>query len=342
MKVLVTGGAGFIGAHLVVASLAAGDEVVALDNMRRGVRATLPDEARLIEGDIRDRESVALAMRGAQRVYHLAAQSNVLGAVTDTDYSFTSNVIGTYNVLGAARDAGVEQVIFTSSREVYGEVERLPVAEDRPMDPKNAYGASKVAGEVYCRTFQNTYGLDVSVLRLANVYGAGDRDRVIPIWLDRARRGEDLELYGGEQVLDLVTVRARRGGAAPRGGGEPGRAGGQRRERGRYAAARPRQPDRAPAVARGRPARVAGALYRGDALRRRRGAHARPARSRAARRSAGGPCGPMGGRGSSIDEIPLAPILPTSSGGGGLRRAAGRAPPWRQESSINAAGRPPS
>ncbi len=206
MKVLVTGGAGFIGAHLVVASLAAGDEVVALDNMRRGVRATLPDEARLIEGDIRDRESVALAMRGAQRVYHLAAQSNVLGAVTATDYSFTSNVVGTYNVLGAARDAGVEQVIFTSSREVYGEVERLPVAEDRPMDPKNAYGASKVAGEVYCRTFQNTYGLDVSVLRLANVYGAGDRDRVIPIWLDRARRGEDLELYGGEQVLDLVPV----------------------------------------------------------------------------------------------------------------------------------------
>jgi len=206
MKVLVTGGAGFIGAHLVAAALAAGDEVVALDNMRRGVRAKLSDEARLVEGDIRDRDTVALAMRGVQRVYHLAAQSNVLGAVTDTDYSFTSNVVGTYNVLVAARDAGVERVIFTSSREVYGEVERLPVSEDRPMDPKNAYGASKVAGEVYCRTFQNTYGLDVSVLRLANVYGAGDRDRVIPIWLDRARRGEDLEIYGGAQVLDLVTV----------------------------------------------------------------------------------------------------------------------------------------
>ncbi len=206
MKILVTGGAGFIGAHLVAASLAAGDEVVALDNMRRGVRAKLSDEARLVEGDIRDRDTVALAMRGVQRVYHLAAQSNVLGAVTDTDYSFTSNVVGTYNVLVAARDAGVERVIFTSSREVYGEVEQLPVAEDRRMDPKNAYGASKVAGEVYCRTFQNTYGLDVSVLRLANVYGSGDRDRVIPIWLDRARRGEDLEIYGGAQVLDLVTV----------------------------------------------------------------------------------------------------------------------------------------
>ena len=206
MKILVTGGAGFIGAHLVAAALAAGDEVVALDNMRRGVRAKLSDEARLVEGDIRDRDTVALAMRGAQRVYHLAAQSNVLGSVTDTDYSFTSNVVGTYNVLVAARDAGVERVIFTSSREVYGEVEHLPVAEDRPMGPKNAYGASKVAGEVYCRTFQNTYGLDVSVLRLANVYGSGDRDRVIPIWLDRARRGEDLEIYGGAQVLDLVTV----------------------------------------------------------------------------------------------------------------------------------------
>jgi nucleoside-diphosphate-sugar epimerase len=146
------------------------------------------------------------AMSGCARVYHLAAQSNVLGAVTDTDYSFTSNVVGTYNVLVAARDAGIERVIFTSSREAYGEVAQLPVSEDQPLNPKNAYGASKVAGEVYCRAFQNTYGLDVSILRLANVYGSGDRDRVIPIWLDRARRGDDLELYGGEQVLDLVPV----------------------------------------------------------------------------------------------------------------------------------------
>jgi len=206
MKVLVTGGAGFIGAHLVAALRAAGDEVVALDNMRRGARDKLPFDVQVVEGDIRERDTVARAMRGVRRVYHLAAQSNVLGAVADTDYSFTSNVVGTYNVLVAARDAGVERVVFTSSREAYGEVERLPVAEDRPMNPKNAYGASKVAGEVYCRTFQNTYGLDVSVLRLANVYGPGDRDRVIPIWLDRARRGEDLELYGGEQVLDLVRV----------------------------------------------------------------------------------------------------------------------------------------
>ena len=214
MKALVTGGAGFIGAHLVAALVAAGAEVVVLDNLRRGDRARLDaighaaraGALRLIEGDVRDRDTVRAATTGVERVYHLAAQSNVLGAVSDVDYSFTSNVVGTYNVLLAAREAAVGRIVFTSSREAYGEVDQVPVAEDRPMNPKNAYGASKVAGEVYCRVFQNTYGLDVSVLRLANVYGPGDRDRVIPIWLDRARRGEDLELYGGKQVLDFVPV----------------------------------------------------------------------------------------------------------------------------------------
>jgi UDP-glucose 4-epimerase len=207
MRVVVTGGAGFIGSHLVQALLDAGDTVVVLDNLRRGDRAKVPATAHFVQGDIRDTAIVRDALRECSRVYHLAAQSNVLGAVSDIAYSFTTNTVGTYNVLVAARDAGVERVIFSSSREVYGEVDRVPVAEDRPLNPKNAYGASKVAGEVYCRAFQNTYGLDVSVVRLANVYGSGDRDRVIPIWLDRARRGETLELYGGEQVIDFVPVR---------------------------------------------------------------------------------------------------------------------------------------
>lgn len=205
-RVLVTGGAGFIGRHLVAALVAAGERVSVLDNLRRGDARRLPREATFIEGDVRDGATVAAALVDVQHVYHLAAQSNVLGAVADIDYSFTSNVVGTYTVLTAAQRAGVERVIFTSSREAYGEVQTLPVAEDRALNPKNAYGASKVAGEVYCRTFQSTYGLDVSVLRLANVYGAGDAGRVIPIWLERAARGEDLELYGGEQVLDLVPV----------------------------------------------------------------------------------------------------------------------------------------
>ncbi|HKS69403.1 MAG TPA: NAD-dependent epimerase/dehydratase family protein [Ktedonobacterales bacterium] len=206
MRVLVTGGAGFVGAHLSAALVAGGDEVTVLDNLHRGSRARVPDGARFVEGDLRDVEMLRTAMRGAERVYHLAAQSNVLGAVTDVDYSFTTNVVGTYNVLAAARDAGVERVVFSSSREAYGEVDQLPVAEDRAMKPKNTYGASKVAGEVYCRAFQSTFSLDVSVVRLANVYGPGDHGRVIPLWLERAHRGEDRELYGGEQVIDFVPV----------------------------------------------------------------------------------------------------------------------------------------
>jgi UDP-glucose 4-epimerase len=212
MKVLVTGGAGFIGAHLVAALVSEGAETIVLDNLRRGQRTKLAGyEAsgmvKFIEGDVRDSHTLTTAANGASRIYHLAAQSNVLGAVSDMDYSFTTNVVGTYNVLRAAAETGVERVIFTSSREVYGEVDTIPVAEDRMMNPKNAYGASKVAGEVYCRAMLNTNGLDVSVLRLANVYGPGDSDRVIPIWLERARHGQDLELFGGEQVLDLVPVR---------------------------------------------------------------------------------------------------------------------------------------
>jgi len=207
MSALVTGGAGFIGSHLVRALLAAGEPVTVLDNMRRGNPGRLPREVRLVEGDIRDMATVVTAIEGCDVVYHLAAQSNVLGAVSDLDYSFTTNVVGTYTLLAAAARAGsVGRVVFTSSREVYGEPASLPVDEEAPLLPKNAYGASKLAGELYCSVFSQNHGLDVSVLRLANVYGPGDSDRVIPLWLERARTGEDLLLYGGEQVLDLVPV----------------------------------------------------------------------------------------------------------------------------------------
>jgi UDP-glucose 4-epimerase len=96
-------------------------------------------------------------------------------------------------------------VVFTSSREVYGDPKTLPVDEDAPLLAKNAYGASKLAGEAYCRTFASSR-LSVEVLRLANVYGAGDSGRVIPLWLAAAQQGADLQLYGGEQVIDFLWV----------------------------------------------------------------------------------------------------------------------------------------
>jgi nucleoside-diphosphate-sugar epimerase len=159
-----------------------------------------------IEADIRDYAAVLEAATGVEVVYHLAAQSNVIGAIVDIDYSFTTNVTGTYNVLKAAASANVRRLVFSSSREVYGEPQSIPVPESAPLTAKNPYGASKIAGEAYCQTWQVTTGLECQILRFANVYGPRDRDRVIPIWLERARRGEPLELYGGEQVIDFVWV----------------------------------------------------------------------------------------------------------------------------------------
>ncbi len=206
---LVTGGCGFIGAHLVRRLLDLGDGVRVMDNMRRGSAAALGasrSEVTLYAHDIRDAEMLRRAAEGADRIFHLAAQSNVMGALADREYSFTTNVGGTFNVLDCAAKLGISRVVFASSREVYGEPRYTPVDECHPLEAKNLYGASKVAGEAYCRTFAESYVLDVQVARLANVYGPGDRDRVIPRFLEAAASGDDMRLYGGSQVLDFVWI----------------------------------------------------------------------------------------------------------------------------------------
>ncbi len=211
-KVAVTGGAGFIGSHLVDRLLAQTfADVVAFDNFSRGKRSNLEQHRferrlRLIEGDVRDSASVEAALHGASIVYHLAGQSTVMGAVTDPEYTFTTNVVGTFNVLRVAARSGVRRVIFASSREVYGEPIALPVEEGHPLLAINAYGASKVAGEASCRAFRRESGLDTIILRLANVYGARDFGRVIPLWIGRASTGEDFDVYGGKQVLDFIWI----------------------------------------------------------------------------------------------------------------------------------------
>ena len=211
MRILVTGAAGFIGSHLVDALAEGPDEIVGIDNLRRGDVARLEPhlKAKRIQfraADIRDTAALAEVIRDVSVVYHLAAQSNVLGAMSDPDYSFTTNVTGTDNVLKAASEAGAMRVVFSSSREVYGEPASLPVAEDAALKPKNLYGASKAAGEAYCRAWADVGKVPVQVLRFANVYGTRDTGRVIPLWLDAATKDEDLVLYGGEQVLDFVWI----------------------------------------------------------------------------------------------------------------------------------------
>jgi len=208
MKIIVTGGAGFIGTHLVERlSSDRNNNIVVIDNLHRGRVEHLPLNGRVTfsQADIRDCGVLTEAFRGCDVVFHLAAQSNVLGAVADLEYSFSSNVVGTFNVLEAAKCAGVRRVVFTSSREVYGDPDETPVQETAPLRPKNAYGASKAAAELYCRV-RSRDDPEVVILRLANVYGPRDRDRVIPIFVNNALRGEPLTLYGGEQVVDFIWI----------------------------------------------------------------------------------------------------------------------------------------
>lgn len=209
MKVLITGGAGFIGTHLARRLASRGDDVHILDNFHRvtqsHVAALRAEGLHVIEGDIRDASVVDGSCKAIDVVFHLAAQSNVMGAVSDVSYSASTNVMGTVNVLSAARQAGVHGVVFTSSRESYGEAQDVPVSERHSTLPKNNYGASKVAGEAYCRAFTSDE-TQVRILRLANVYGPGDRDRVIPLFIDAAMAGKPLTVFGGTQILDFVWI----------------------------------------------------------------------------------------------------------------------------------------
>lgn len=211
MQVMVTGGAGFIGSHLVDRLLKDGFKVRVIDNLFRGKRENIaahlnhPD-FEFFEDDIRDYERIRTRFENCHIVFHLAAQSNVMGAVENLDYSFNTNVVGTFNVLKAAREAGVRRLIFTSSREAYGEAQYLPVDEKHPLNSKNTYGASKVAGEKYCQVFHNMGAFETVILRLANVYGERDFDRVIPIFLNNVARHEDIHVFGGKQVIDFVSI----------------------------------------------------------------------------------------------------------------------------------------
>ena len=204
MRILITGGAGFIGRHLAEPLVSDGHDVTVFDNLKRGRR---PETAglRFIQGDIRDAEAIGAACAGMEAVVHLAAQSTVAGSEEDPEYTITTNTDGTRAVLRAAHQAGVRRVVVASSREVYGDSPQLPVSEDAPLAAKNTYGASKVAGEAACGEYA-ALGLEINILRFANVYGPGDSGRVVSNFLSNALAGKPLRINGGEQVLDFVWI----------------------------------------------------------------------------------------------------------------------------------------
>lgn len=202
----MTGGAGFIGRSVVPELAAAGHSIVVLDNLRRGhFGASSLESVREVCGDVRELADCIGSFQECDVVLHLAAHSNVMGSESDPDYAFGTNVTGTWNVARAATLCGVRHVIFASSREVYGNPARLPVDECEPLRPHNLYGATKVAGEAILSALRSR-SLGISIVRLANVIGPGDRDRVVPNWLHAARQGEPLVMFGGTQELDLIPV----------------------------------------------------------------------------------------------------------------------------------------
>jgi len=211
LRVLVTGGAGFIGSHLVKALVKAGHQVRVLDNLSTGSIENLADVLNAIEfvrGDVRDYGVVESAVRGVDAVVHLAALIDVAESVEKPDLYFDVNVRGTYNVVKASKN--VSTFVFASSSAVYGEPIRVPIPEDHPLMPKSPYAASKVSGEAFVQAFANQYGFRPVILRLFNVYGPKQSRSYAGVIIEftrRVSRGEPPVIFGnGEQTRDFVHV----------------------------------------------------------------------------------------------------------------------------------------
>jgi UDP-glucose 4-epimerase len=215
VRILVTGGAGFIGSHVVDAYLAAGHDVAILDNFSTGQVGNVNPAAAVHRVDLRDQpevEKTVVAFR-PDLVNHHAAQSEVPKSVADPAFDAQVNIVGALNLLKACADHGVRKVIFSSTGgALYGEPDVVPADEDHPVRPLSPYGTSKFAFEQYLGTFRRTFGLDYTVLRYANVYGPrqdfyAEEGRVIAIFASRMLEGKPVTIDGtGEQSRDMIHV----------------------------------------------------------------------------------------------------------------------------------------
>jgi UDP-glucose 4-epimerase len=215
VKILVTGGAGFIGSNVVDAYIAAGHEVAVLDNLATGREENVNPTARLHRVDVRELAQVQAAVASFRPdvVNHHAAQAEVPKSVADPGYDAHVNVVGGLNVLRACVDNSVRKVIFSSTGgALYGEPDIIPAGEDHPIRPLSPYGTAKFAFEQYLGTFERTFGLRFTTLRYANVYGArqdffAEEGRVVAIFASRMIEGKPVTIDGdGNQSRDLLHV----------------------------------------------------------------------------------------------------------------------------------------
>ena len=215
MRYLVTGGAGFIGSHLVECLVAAGQDVVILDDLSSGRRenfAAVRRRVSFIRGSVTDLSTCRRAVEGADYVLHQAALTSVQRSVDEPLAAHQVNATGTLNVLLAARDARVRRVVYAGSTSAYGNPATLPNSEDHVTRPLSPYAASKLAGEEYCSAFHATFGLETVVLRYFNIFGprqdpTSQYAAVVPRFVTLALRGERPTIYGdGGQTRDFVYV----------------------------------------------------------------------------------------------------------------------------------------
>ena len=216
-RVLVTGGAGFVGSHLVDRLVSEGFDVVVLDDLSSGRRENLSvhfgkSNFCLVEGDVRVKADVRKALDGVDAVFHLAAIVSVDFSVKNPLLVNEVNVNGTLNVLRESLKAGVKRFVYASSCAVYGDPVHLPIDEEQPTRPMSPYAVTKLTAEHYCRVFYEVYGLETVCLRFFNVYGprqvSGPYSGVITKFIGRLKRGEAPIIYGdGEQTRDFVFVR---------------------------------------------------------------------------------------------------------------------------------------
>jgi UDP-glucose 4-epimerase len=214
MKYLVTGGAGFIGSHIVRALLRQGAEVRVFDNFSSGKRENLSGlDVEIIEGDLRDASRVAEAVRGGNIIFHEAAFVSVPESMEKPQECFDVNVTGTSTLFEAARKAGVQRAVIASSAAVYGDSTAMPLVEDTPLKQLSPYAVSKRVDEMYAELYTRSFGFEVAALRYFNVYGPRQRPdsmyaAAVPIFIRRLLDNKPITVYGdGGQSRDLINVR---------------------------------------------------------------------------------------------------------------------------------------
>jgi len=210
-RILVTGGAGFVGSRLVARLADAGARVTVLDDLFTGRAEAVPAGVDLVVGTVTDESLVRELVERATLVLHLAAR-NIIASTANPQDDYATNIGGTLNVLLAAREARVERVVYTSSASIYGNPRSIPINEEDSLEPLSPYAVSKLAGEHYCFAFYESYGTPVSAVRYSNIYGPGQRPDnpycgVVSKFFAGAIAGDVLRIHGdGEQTRDFTYI----------------------------------------------------------------------------------------------------------------------------------------